>query len=117
MAYFWVYPNSGSWSQITWTILLNVHLISKYLLPEKISLLSSLQADIRWGSLVRLAKPFKGFKYIRIQILPTPEFCTFLSSQNDLGLKNIILTGSGLTPPHTIFTKKNILWFTQTNKN
>ena len=47
MAYFWVHPNSGSSSQIVWIFLQNVDLITYYLLPEKISLLTFLQAEIR----------------------------------------------------------------------
>ena len=42
-AYFFVRPNSGSWSQIAWIFL------TKYFLPEKINLLTSLQAEIRGG--------------------------------------------------------------------
>ena len=48
-AYFLVHPNSGSWSQITWIFLQHVYIITKYLLPEKNSLLNSQQADIKRG--------------------------------------------------------------------
>ena len=35
------------WEKLAWTFLQNAHLITKYLLPEKISLLTSLQAEIK----------------------------------------------------------------------
>ena len=42
-AYFWVHPNLSSWSRIAWIFFLqNVHLITKYLLPEKNSLLTDI---------------------------------------------------------------------------
>ena len=47
---FLVHPNSWSWSQIDF-FKESVHLITKYLLPEKVRLLTSLQAEIRGGGL------------------------------------------------------------------
>ena len=39
-------------SQIAWIFFLNVYLSTKYLIPEKISLLTSLQAEIKEGGLL-----------------------------------------------------------------
>ena len=41
------HPDSGSWSQISWFFLQNVHLVTKYILTEKVSLFISLQAEFK----------------------------------------------------------------------
>ena len=70
-AYFGMHPNSGSCSQIVFVFLQNVHLITKYILPEKISLLTSLKAEIKGGGAFRLSPLI----LIINNMLPFPSRC------------------------------------------